>query len=514
MFNSINQFMKLSTVFISILFLFLSCKHVNDKGSAVSIVAGSSRISGHIISPDGYKSDSIVVTITIAYPISGEIVRHNIFVDQSGQFLLDFDVETETSLIGLYSNINPHKTFFIKTKSNDSSRIDITYDSDLNIKNVQTTSSVNNYDIMQSMEVLNKMIDYRLNDPNWKHPHLYTKSIDEFLSLIKKNVSDRISQFIDKDNLFSTEFKSFMSKDYSLFIYTGHVFNYESEMLRNYRKVTQDRDGAPKIKKIDRSYFRFLKDFNLNDPQYLHAFTFSEFQDSILQNEVLKLPKIGETDITLWLNEVKAILANLVGFDSGQYYDILTANAYAQQLNEEIRSLSEKQKENIIQYWGNGEIAKILLRKNQKVIEMEKIKSPTVVHDISSISKEQVIDALLTKYKNKVVFIDLWATWCGPCLDAMKQFSSIKGGFLDEDIVFVYITNSSSPKRLWEEKIKGIGSEHYYLTADQWGYIMDEFQFEYIPSYLLFNKDHDLVDKFSSFPSNSILKMKINDLLN
>ena len=109
--------MKLSTVFISILFLFLSCKHVNDKGSAVSIVAGSSRISGHIFPPDRYKSDSIVVTITIAYPISGEIIRHNVFVDQYGKFLLDFDVETETSLIGLYSNINPDKTFFIKTKS-------------------------------------------------------------------------------------------------------------------------------------------------------------------------------------------------------------------------------------------------------------------------------------------------------------------------------------------------------------------------------------------------------------
>src|SRR5690606_36567098 len=130
-----------------------------------------------------------------------------------------------------------------------------------------------------------------------------------------------------------------IAKDYRLFLYTGHVFDYEAEMKRNYRNATQDIVGEPEIQKIDRSYFRFLKDFNLNDPQYLHTFTFAEFQNLILQNEVLDLPKIGDNDIPSWLASVKAILADLIGFDEGPYYDILAANAYAHQLNEEIKPL-------------------------------------------------------------------------------------------------------------------------------------------------------------------------------
>ncbi|MBE9598409.1 thioredoxin-like domain-containing protein [Pedobacter sp. MC2016-24] len=97
------------------------------------------------------------------------------------------------------------------------------------------------------------------------------------------------------------------------------------------------------------------------------------------------------------------------------------------------------------------------------------------------------MDTIVSKYKGKVVFIDLWATWCSPCLDAKKEFRNTKGEFHDKNVVFVYLTNGSSPRKLWEEKIKGIGSEHYYLKSTQWEYIMDHFRLEYIPSYLLYD---------------------------
>ena len=96
---------------------------------------------------------------------------------------------------------------------------------------------------------------------------------------------------------------------------------------------------------------------------------------------------------------MKSILADVLGFDNGQYYDILVANAYALQLNEELKPLTEKQKENIKKYWKNGEIAKILFRKNQQVIEFEKFKSPAVVNDVSSVPDNKVIETIVDKHK-------------------------------------------------------------------------------------------------------------------
>ena len=204
----------------------------------------------------------------------------------------------------------------------------------------------------------------------------------------------------------------------------------------------------------------------------------------------------------------------MVGFDDGPYYDILAANAYGRQFSEHLKPLSEKQKENITQYWGDDEIAKILFRKNEQVIGFDSVKSPVVVHDVSTVSDDKVMEAIISKYKGKVVLVDLWATWCAPCLQAMKQFRDIKGDYRDKDVVFVYITNGSSPKKLWESKIQGIGSEHYYLTADQWYYMMDHFGFEGIPSYLLFNREGTMINRFTAFPGNDKVKVMIDDLLN
>ena len=105
---------------------------------------------------------------------------------------------------------------------------------------------------------------------------------------------------------------------------------------------------------------------NLNNPQYLICSSFPDFQKKILENDLLALPKIEESNISSWIAGVQATLSELVGLKDGQYYDILAANAYGRQLNEEKKPLTEKQKKNIADYWKDGEIAKILLRKNQQ----------------------------------------------------------------------------------------------------------------------------------------------------
>ena len=47
-----------------------------------------------------------------------------------------------------------------------------------------------------------------------------------------------------------------------------------------------------------------------------------------------------------------------------------------------------------------------------------------------------------------------------------------KGQLKDKGVVFVYITNGSSPQELWNKKINSIPGEHYYIKADEWDYLM------------------------------------------
>jgi thiol-disulfide isomerase/thioredoxin len=498
----------LNPLFVFSLLFLLSCKPSADMAiDSPSIVAGTAKVTGRIINANSALKDDSFVTVFVLHTISGENVQYKALIDASGKFSVDVDVETDVTLAGLNISLKREKSLYIKLKSGGATNIDITYNSGLDIEEIDFTPDMNKNDMTRGADIIGQMIELRgVPKP------LYDKSPADFVNHAKTSVAKRL-EILDHDASISKEFKEFLSKDFRLWIFEVHVFDYEKSMIMNYRNVTRDTIKKPVIQKIDRSYYRFLKDFKLNDPQYLMCYGFIEFQQKILRNEILGLPEIGESDIPSWLAKVKVILSDLVGFKDGPYYDILAANAYGRQLNEELRPLSEKQKENITAYWKTGEIAKILLRKNQQVVELDRSKSPVVVNEVSSVPDDKVIETIVAKHKGKVIFIDLWATWCGPCLEAMKEFRTAKAALHDKDIAFLYLTNSSSPRKLWEAKIKGIGSEHYYLKDSQWKYVMDHFELEYIPSYLLYNKEGVLVNKFSAFPGNDKVKKMINGLL-
>lgn len=503
-----NKIIKFNLLCLFGLVLLLSCKESDGTVIGTPIIkAGKAKITGRITSPDNTNKNNVFVNVSVSNPISGEQLKFKALADQSGKFSIDIDIETDVSLGGLYISLNPEKVLLVKMTSGGVTNIDIAYNSEFDIKNIDVTPDMNQKDMTEYTKVLRQMIDFG-GTPS----PLYDKSADEFLNYTKTSISEKL-EILNDDRLISKELKGVLSKDFRLLVYNAQVFDYEGAMGRNYRAITKDKINKPDIKKVDRSYFRFLKDFNLNDPQYLICYKFPEFQKEILQNEILGLPVIGESDIASWLSKVKVILSDLVGFNDGQYYDILAANAYGRQLNEEVRPLTEKQKQNIKSYWKGGEIAKILFRKNQQIVELDKFKSPAVIVDISSVSDDKVIETIVAKHKGKVVLVDLWATWCVPCLEAMQQFRSTKRDFSGKNVAFVYLTNRSSPRGRWEEKIKGIGNEHYYLKDTQWNYIMDHFEFNGIPSYLLYNKEGVLINKFTAFPGVEKVKTMINDLL-
>lgn len=494
---------------LSFLFLLAAKPALGIGIDTPTIVSGIAKLTGTIKIPNGAKRDNIFVKITVPHQISGEFVKYKAVVDGTGKFSVDADVETTVSFVHFSTSLNPGKPLLVKLESGEVTRLDIAYNSNSDVENIEVTPAMNKNDMTRYFDLIGEMIQ---TPPISKAEPLYDKSTDHFLNYAKSLLSE-ILAVAKNDTLISKELKEVLYDDFRLFFYKGSVFDYDAAMTANYGRTNGDKNKKPVIQKTDRSYYHFLRDFKLNDPQYLYAVTFLEFQRKVLLNETLAIPQIDETDIPIWLSSTKAILSDLLGFNSGPYYDILAANAYGRQLTEEIRPLSEKQKQNILNYWGNGEIAKILFRKNQEVAELDKFKSPAVINDASKIAPDKIIQKIVSKHKGKVILIDLWATWCGPCLEAMQRFRNTKAEFHGKDVVFVYLTDGSSPRKLWEEKIKGIGNEHYYLDDKQWRHVMDKFEFEYIPSYLLCNKKGVLTNKFSAFPENEEVKAMINELL-
>ncbi len=127
--------------------------------------------------------------------------------------------------------------------------------------------------------------------------------------------------------------------------------------------------------------------------------------------------------------------------------------------------------------------------------------------ELTEVAPENTLQFLLDRYKGKTVFIDLWATWCVPCIQGQKAMEPVKQELKDKDIVYLNITYSTSPFDDWKKMVRDIPGEHYYLSPQQFKALGDLYQSGgSIPTYAIYNPKGELVYKCVGFGGVEPLK--------
>jgi thiol-disulfide isomerase/thioredoxin len=111
----------------------------------------------------------------------------------------------------------------------------------------------------------------------------------------------------------------------------------------------------------------------------------------------------------------------------------------------------------------------------------------------------------LDDFKGKYVYVDVWATWCSPCIAEIPAFKALQEEFKNRNIVFVSVSVDAG-KAAWETMLKEQNLEgiQLYAGTGSTSSIMRDYNIRGIPRYILIDREGKIIDVNASRPSGKI----------
>ena len=112
---------------------------------------------------------------------------------------------------------------------------------------------------------------------------------------------------------------------------------------------------------------------------------------------------------------------------------------------------------------------------------------------------------------DKVVLVDFWSLVQSMC--ERYGYKPVKAKFEGKDVVFLYLTGETSPLGIWNKTIPEIKGEHYRVSGDQWEAMSNKLEIQGVPTYMVFDKNGQLTDRYVGFPGTDTIEESINKSL-
>ncbi len=121
----------------------------------------------------------------------------------------------------------------------------------------------------------------------------------------------------------------------------------------------------------------------------------------------------------------------------------------------------------------------------------------------------------VAKYKNRVILVDFWASWCSPCLYQMPYSKKLEKKFGNENLIFMFISKDKDDIA-WRKAASRLNlpKETSYLIDDtKISSFIAEYEIQEIPRYILINKSSQIVHPRAPRPSEKAMSDLIDKLL-
>jgi thiol-disulfide isomerase/thioredoxin len=326
--------------------------------------------------------------------------------------------------------------------------------------------------------------------------------------------------------------------------------NHLESAHRIHNKLTFESKG-PKLTrvKLEPAYYDFLQKLKYNRPSALSAYNYNLFLMRLKSIDLI-YDKAGRIDYTDEINRLKQldtterdikltlqhyrksmdnnatvsgtvdkarpeVLKSLINQDISLELKLMSLQDTCQIIDDNKVPMTDVALARLKSKLNNDFLFEPILRLNnnvKKAIETSKLQTGYVSNNTPKVALDSVFDNIVSKYKGKAIFVDFWATWCGPCLQGMEDMKSLKSDLQGQNVVFVYITNPTSPETTYNVMIPDIKGEHYRITADEYNVISERFKINGIPHYTIIDTKGKVISNGAHGVNAEQLKTKLLQL--
>ncbi|GAA3648899.1 TlpA family protein disulfide reductase [Flavivirga jejuensis] len=247
--------------------------------------------------------------------------------------------------------------------------------------------------------------------------------------------------------------------------------------------------------KVDASYYNYIPEDVLNNKMAV----LSGFYDMLISG--LKYSKVfRESDtkvFSVMLQTAEARQDNMAEFlkvPECFMLDVISCQGKTRNLLE-FNPYSDTELKNIKETIKTPFLSNYLTFLNDKTkAEVEEKKTDGYTEYTDKTEDDEQFRAIFEKFKDKVVYVGFWRTYCGPCLTGMDRIKPLKEAMKNEDVVFLYIADQKSDEKVWKNLIADIDGEHLRVSTDEWNYLAAKFNISLFPHYALINKKGEIVN--------------------
>lgn len=450
-------------------------------------------ISGNIKNMEVYPNTK-EVSIQIGDFGEGKIVYRD-SIKSDGRYKIEFDLQIPQDIY-----VEPFVGRII-AHPGDTIQIDIDFKDFGNIKfsgnRIKTNQDLNSY-LNSNYSVGNYKNPYSENGT----PESYTINCDS----VKTKKLEKWKQYIIDKNPNQEVIK--WTYDYINIEYYKALF-YFPFSDSPIKKKSSDRNPSA-------SYYCFIDSVSaLFDNATINTDAYS-----LLGPYIITLIKQNIIGISNDLDSIDTIVISKISQSSlsNVFKQLLIGDIFYQRLKENNTEFLESNRvfvDSMIQEQFIKVPLELFYHKIKTEMENPQIVSDAIFSRMYNTSGKRILDSIIKDNKGKVIYIDFWGTWCGPCIAEFPNSKNMIQKYIGKDVTFVFICLGSDEKKaksiFTEFQLKG---NNYYCTDEQGDAILKGLGIKSLPYYILIDRQGYITDQGSGLrPMGPVTIGRVEKLL-